>query len=840
MYKFKALLLLFVLPLFVNAQDDIPDNIDDIITWHFSVEYTGKDEATIVMKVDQKDGWHIYAQVQPDGAIPMGTEFTYQPSADYALIGKTKEYGAELVDKGDGFPEKSFHGSKAKFKQKIKIKSKKDFKLTLDYGYMACKQACLPPELRTEVLNIKGTDNITAGETTEETPETTQDDEGDEGDDEGDHGDEEIEEIGLDSAIYALNGVCEGFEYYENFQPVKVISKTPVQKTFDSYELSVEIKIDSIFKMYDFENKGKLRSMFKLDEDPNIELVGDAVYSLKSKNNLFSKPDSTDFTLVYTQDIRLKDTSLVDTLTGIMDIYIQSCDINFKNSTPAEIQFDLTHPIYLNQDEDDSSLWVVFFLAFASGFIALLTPCVFPMIPMTVTFFTKQSKTKSEGIRKAFMYVIFIIVIYVLLGVLISGIFGAGALNAMATNPWVNLSFAILFVIFAISFLGAFEITLPASWVNKADKQADRGGMIGIFFMAFTLALVSFSCTGPIVGSVLVKSAEGGEVLAPIIAMLGFSSALALPFGLFAAFPGWLNSLPQSGGWLNTVKVTLGFLEIAFAMKFLLQADQGFQTYMFMREIFIAIWIGTFLVLGVYLLGFIQFPHDSKMEKLSVGRGLLGLVCISFVFYLLPGMWGAPVNIISGLAPSKTYSESPYGVNKDRPKKNEGMPETAEYHGHGIWVIKDYDDALAYAKEVDKPLLIDFTGIQCVNCRKMEDFVWAAEEVSPIMADEFVIASLFVDDKKALPESEWITLDDGTVIKEVGKKWFNFQTSKYAQGTQPLYVVVDHEENNISGKASYDTHSAVEDFKGWLENAKAQFEISKNPNISTPDYEIVQ
>lgn len=388
--------------------------------------------------------------------------------------------------------------------------------------------------------------------------------------------------------------------------------------------------------------------------------------------------------------------------------------------------------------------------------------------------------------------------------------------------------------------MGAFEINLPTSWVNKADQQADKGGLIGIFFMAFTLALVSFSCTGPIVGAVLVKSAEEGQIIAPIVAMLGFSTALALPFGLFAAFPGWLNSLPQSGGWLNTVKVVLGLVEMAFALKFLVQADQGFETFMLKREIFLALWVAIFILLSVYLFGLIEFPHDSKVEKLSVGRGLLGMLTLAFAIYLLPGLWGAPVHIISGIVPSKSQAESPYGVNIEAPDKATDLPQTAEYHGHGIWVIKDYNDALEYAKKVNKPLLIDFTGIQCVNCRKMEDFVWANEEVAPIMADKFVIASLFIDDKAKLPENEWVTLEDGTILDEVGKKWFHFQVSKYEEGTQPLYVVVDHQENNISGKANYETHREVEAFKNWLNNALNEFDKSTNPEISKPDYKVIK
>jgi len=824
MFKRLLLTLLIALTSAFSFSQEMPNSVDEVIKWNFSVSYDGCD-AIIKMTVDQKDGWHIYTQKQPEGAVAYPTSFSFEESSDFTLIGKTKEYGAETHD-NDGIPEKVFPGGTATFKQKVKINTDQDFKIKLVYEYMACKTACFPPTEGEITLNIKGKkeDCDQAGEV-EETeviePEI------------------DFEIIKLDTALAKLTASCEGFYYEERFNPVSVKANSPIKKNATTYELSVDISVDSIFKMYDFIDDGKYTSLFNISNSDNITFSGDARYSFDAQKGLFSKPDSTDFTLTYSQDITVKDTAGLDTLFGFMDIYLAGCENDFKNTEPINVYFDMAHPIYLDQDEDSSSLWIVFLLAFASGFIALLTPCVFPMIPMTVTFFTKQSKTKSEGIRKALLYVIFIIVIYVLLGVLISGVFGAGALNAMATNPWVNLSFAILFIIFAISFLGAFEITLPNSWVNKADKQADKGGLIGIFFMAFTLALVSFSCTGPIVGSVLVKSAEGGEVLAPIIAMLGFSSALALPFGLFAAFPGWLNSLPQSGGWLNVVKVTLGFLEIAFAMKFLLQADQGFETYMFMREIFLAIWIAVFLVLAVYLFGFIQFPHDSPVEKLSVGRGLFGLICVSFAFYLLPGLWGAPVNIISGLAPSKTYSESPYGVNVERPKKSDDMPESAEYHGHGIWVVKDYDEAFEYAKEEGKPLLIDFTGIQCVNCRKMEDFVWANEEIAPIMADKFVIASLFVDDKKALPKEEWITLDDGTVLDQVGEKWFNFQTSRYAQGTQPLYVVVDYDENNISGKASYDTHSDPEDFKKWLDNALMQFDISQNPNIDITDFELV-
>ncbi len=300
-----------------------------------------------------------------------------------------------------------------------------------------------------------------------------------------------------------------------------------------------------------------------------------------------------------------------------------------------------------SNESSDRSLFMIFFWSFLSGFAALLTPCVFPMIPMTVSFFTKQSKTKSAGIRNALFYGACIVVIYVVLGTIVTAIFGSDALNALSTNVYFNIFFFVLLIVFAISFLGAFEITLPSSWVNKADQASDKGGLIGIFFMAFTLALVSFSCTGPIVGTLLVEAASIGGA-GPVIGMLGFSLALALPFGLFAAFPGWLNSLPQSGGWLNTVKVFLGFLEIALAFKFLSNADLVVQAHYLERELFLAIWIGVFFALAMYLFGFIQLPHDSPVQSLSVGRVLLGTFTLVFVMYLIPGLWGAPLKLISG------------------------------------------------------------------------------------------------------------------------------------------------------------------------------------------------
>lgn len=480
------------------------------------------------------------------------------------------------------------------------------------------------------------------------------------------------------------------------------------------------------------------------------------------------------------------------------------------------------------EKEDPKSFWLIFIISFLSGFAALLTPCVFPMIPMTVSFFTKQSKSKAAGIRNAIIYGVFIILIYVLLGTLVTSIFGYDALNALSTDVTFNIIFFLLLVVFAFSFMGAFEIRLPSSWLNKADQASDKGGIIGIFFMALALALVSFSCTGPIVGTLLVESATIGG-MAPLIGMFGFSLALALPFGLFAAFPGWMNSLPKSGGWLNTVKVVLGFLEFAFAFKFLSNADLVVDAHLLERELFIAIWIGVFLALSLYLFGFIKMPHDSPLEYLSVGRMMLGLSSLIFVIYLLPGMWGAPLNLISGFPPPTTYSESPQGVgggSASAPAHIEG--EDTHPGPHNLPLFHDYDKALAYAKKVNKPLFIDFTGKACVNCRKMEGNVWGKPGVIEVLRDKVVIVSLYVDDKTELPKKEHETVEYAPgkfkEITQVGHKWSYFQASKYKKNTQPYYIMIGPEGEDLSnGGADYEHHGSTDLFKNWLDDGMAAY-----------------
>lgn len=497
-------------------------------------------------------------------------------------------------------------------------------------------------------------------------------------------------------------------------------------------------------------------------------------------------------------------------------------ELNFEDNDTASTDSADDENIVAEVSESKSSKistmdnWTIFVASFLGGFVALLTPCVFPMIPMTVSFFTKQSKSKAKGVRNAILYGISIIVIYVLLGLIVTQIFGADALNALSTNVWFNFIFFLLIVIFAISFLGAFEIMLPNSWANKVDRQADRGGVIGIFFMALALAIVSFSCTGPIVGYILVDAAMNGG-MAPLIGMLGFSLALALPFMLFALFPGWLNSMPRSGGWMNTVKVSLGFLELALAFKFLSNADLVLQLHWLERELFLAIWIAIFGAWAIYLFGKIQLPHDSKITHISVGRLFMALLVSTFTIYLIPGLWGAPLKLISGFPPPLTYAESPYGVGNSRGGGNAilEIPDGAKEGPHGIVAFTDYEKGMAYAANENKPVLLDFTGFACVNCRKMEDYVWSETPILNILKNDVVLISLYVDDKKYLPENQqYISPTTGKKIKTIGNKWSDFQIEKYQANAQPYYIVLDNKGNSLNNPTGYTPN--VAEYEEWL------------------------
>lgn len=441
------------------------------------------------------------------------------------------------------------------------------------------------------------------------------------------------------------------------------------------------------------------------------------------------------------------------------------------------------------QINNESHSWIyIFFAGFIGGLLALFTPCVWPIIPMTVSFFLKRTKDKKKGIRDAWTYGASIVVIYLTLGLAITLIFGANALNALSTNAIFNILFFLMLVVFAASFFGAFEITLPSKWSNAVDSKAEQTtGLLSIFLMAFTLSLVSFSCTGPIIGFLLVEVSTTGSVIAPALGMLGFALALALPFTLFALFPSWLKSMPKSGGWMNVIKVTLGFLELAFALKFLSVADLAYGWRILDRETFLALWIVIFALLGMYLLGKIKFPHDDDDNKVSVPRFFMALASLAFAVYMIPGLWGAPLKAVSAFAPPMQTQDFNLYNNEVHAKFN------------------DFEAGMEYARQNGKPVMIDFTGYGCVNCRKMELSVWTDPKVNKLLNEDYVLITLYVDDKAKLPEPVKVT-ENGTerTLRTVGDKWSYLQRAKFGANAQPFYVLLDNEGKPLNKSYSYD------------------------------------
>jgi thiol:disulfide interchange protein DsbD len=479
-------------------------------------------------------------------------------------------------------------------------------------------------------------------------------------------------------------------------------------------------------------------------------------------------------------------------------------------SSSAEV--DIRQPVieelkaFGSHSTGDQSWLMIFLLCFGGGFVALLTPCVWPVIPMTVSFFLKRAKSnRKKAIGDAVTYGLSIIVIYLALGLLITLIFGAGALNDLSTNAIFNLIFFALLVVFAVSFFGAFELTLPQSWTNRMDSKAESTtGLLSIFFMAFTLALVSFSCTGPIIGSLLVQAAGMGSIVGPAVGMFGFGLALAIPFALFAVFPSWLQNLPKSGGWLNAVKVVLGFLELALALKFLSVADLAYHWHILDREVFLALWIVLFALLGFYLLGKIRLPHDSESTHVSVPRICLSILSFSFAVYMIPGLWGAPLKAISAFSPP-LYTQ-----------------DFNLYDGAVHPQFLDYDEGMAFAKRNNKPVLLDFSGYGCVNCREMEASVWSDPRVKSIIDNEYVLISLYVDDKTSLPETIVLQEYGKTVkLRTVGDRWSHLQRHKFGANAQPYYVLLNGEGRPIAPWRAYDKN--IDNYLQFLQDGLKQY-----------------
>lgn len=617
-------------------------------------------------------------------------------------------------------------------------------------------------------------------------------------------------------------------------------------KPGDEIDLTFTAQIDDGWYLYstDFDpDLGPLVTEFTFEPHESYELIGEIQpINPKKKYDSLWEGEITYFrkTGVFVQKVRVLSENPV--ITG--SYFYQVCtDVDGK-CIPFDEPFDFakdgpelpkktkvlkqksTEELVGPTDVADQPLIWFMVIAFLTGLAALLTPCVFPMIPMTVSFFLKDDhEDNKKGHRNGIIFGISIIAIYTILGTAFAFLLGADGLNAMATHWLPNTFIFVLFVVFAISFLGAFEIVLPSRWVNKVDAKSEQGGLIGIFFMAFTLALVSFSCTVPIVGSVLVLSA-GGAIIKPILGMLSFSMAFALPFTLFAIFPGWLRSLPKSGGWLNSVKVILGFLELALALKFLSIADQAYHWHILDREIYLALWIVIFTLMGFYLLGKIKMPHDSESKGTSVLGLVLAIITFSFVVYLIPGMFGAPLKILSGYLPPLTSQDFNLSSAASNPTKSTicEPPKYADdlHFPHGLQGYFDYDQALDCAKSQNKPVFIDFTGHGCVNCREMEARVWSDPKVLTRLQNDFVLLALYVDDKTELPESEWYRSSyDDKIKKTIGKQNADFQITRFQNNAQPYYVILDTNGELLLPPKAYDLNIA--NFVEFLEQGMEAF-----------------
>lgn len=649
--------------------------------------------------------------------------------------------------------------------------------------------------------------------------------------------------------IFKAKIIDDWYLYSSDFDP----ECGPMVTTFyfepnSSYELVGELEAINPVEKYDeifectvkvFKKEGEFRQRIKV-LSPDLTVSGNYEFQVCSDVDGKCIPFDQDFTFDNIQVLGSGTASSSRSVQELKTIDSPSKERNISSQKTLSSAADkaiskkveepsqtsgpvLDESLEVTDKKDKSLIWFMIF-AFIAGLAALLTPCVFPMIPMTVSYFTG----KGKGAGKAFLYGFSIIIIYTVAGSAIAPVMGPETANHLSTEWLPNLIFFAVFVIFALSFFGLFDINLPNKFINKMDQNAGKRGFIGIFFMAFTLVLVSFSCTGPIVGSLLVASA-GGEVLKPILGMFAFSLAFAIPFTLFAIFPGWLNNLPKSGGWLNSVKVVLGFVELALAFKFLSIADQAFHWGILDRDINIAIWIVIFSFMGFYLLGKIRLPHDNKLEVISVPRLMMAILTFSFVLYLIPGMWGAPLKALAGyLPPMYTHDFNLISLSRNTEAQENSICDEPKYGSflhlpHGLHGYFDYEQALACAREQDKPLLIDFTGHGCTNCREMEAVVWSDPEVLERMREDYVIVALYVDDKTELPEADWYVSEyDNKVKKTIGKQNADFQITHLQNNAQPFYVIVGKDEKVLVEPVTYDR--SVQNFIKFLDKGKKVYD----------------
>lgn len=645
-----------------------------------------------------------------------------------------------------------------------------------------------------------------------------------------------------------------------NAQIVKPVKwKTKVEKLSDTeFNLVMNGTIDEGWHLYSqyTPDGGSLPAEFKFENSKgNYELIGKVKESPYKKqfNDVFSVDEYYfEKKVTFTQKVKIINAKLT---TIIVNLDCQVCknvciqdpqhfvftlpasentataviktDTISSVKTPDTIKVKTKAKISAEapKKEDKKSLWTIFLFALLGGFAATFTPCVYPMIPMTVSFFLKQPGRKSKGKFNAIFYGICIVLICFAITIpfhIFEGI-SRDIFSEISTNVYVNIFFFLIFTVFAISFFGAFEITIPTSLSDRADKASNKGGFIGIFFMALTLIIVSFSCIGPALGFVFGTSlnSDGGAIILSI-AMLGFGVGLAFPFMFFALVPSFLGRMPKSGGWLNTLKVVFGFVELALAFKFLSNADIGLDLHLLQREIFIAIWIAIFAALSLYLFGKITLPHDTAISNISVGRLLLAITSLAFTVYLIPGLWGSPLKLISAFPPPSTYSESPHGFgSKTSTNADQQLPQGAELTVHNLISFTDYKTGVAYAKKVNKPIMIDFTGKQCVNCRLMENNVWSDEKVLNILKNDVVLISLYGDNKEELPKAEQYVTKEGKEINTVGKKWSEFQITRFNNNSRPLYVLLDLNEKELNTPVAYTPD--INEYLTWLKDGISKF-----------------
>lgn len=810
------------------------------VKWSWRSEKLSDNEYNLIFTAKIDKTWAIYSQFVDEGG-PIPTGFTFDEGKHFKLVGKTAEGGKlkKGFDKVFEMEVAKFY-DEAIFTQKIKIIDPS--KAVTGYlTYMTCDDTrCLPPT--DEDFSFEFSKTSTQGKADPKKNIQGQTPSGNDA--------ATDQSPGMDTPV-SSDGMEKPVEW--NFE-VEKINET-------EYQLKYTANIDkgwNVYSMYT-EDNGPLPTAIHFDNSEGIQSVGKATETGKKKagkdpmfDNVMVTKFNSDQAYTITQKIKVSDPS--KPLNGYIEY--MACDDTRCVNLQQDFGFDLVNlkpvaydprggqaevaqsgeknPVtkhsFDRTDENSScegdqvpekkkSSWFwIFLLGFGGGLIAILTPCVFPMIPLTVSYFTKSSTTRAKGIKNALYYGLSIIVIYLVLGLLITGIFGADALNLLSTNAWFNIGFAVLFIVFAISFFGYFEITLPSSWANKSDKLAENSGLLGIFFMAFTLTLVSFSCTGPIIGTLLVETATGdgprlfGTIPAgPLFGMLGFSIALALPFALFAMFPSWLNSLPKSGGWMNLVKVSLGFIEIALALKFLSIADLTMNWKFMPYELFVGLWVIIAFAMALYFFGKLRFKLDAPIKKLSKARWILGTFMLIVGFYIASGFMVNKTsntfitpNLLSGLAPPAGHS---YILPKECPLN--------------INCFHDYDEGVAYAKQQNKPILLDFTGYGCVNCRRMEDNVWSKPEINSMISDKYVLISLYVDDRKPL-EEEYTSTFSGKKMRTVGNKWADFQAIHFNTNAQPHYVLVAPDGKVLNKPVAYTPD--VEEYKAFLECGLERFE----------------